>query len=276
MCATIRVKLGEERMSLAAMLTSLPLDFAAAVREVARLGFAHVDIVAVCERDAADREVLAECGVMVACASVGRALPEGCALDAADLMQRHQAVAVVKRQLTDAAQLGATWAYLVPGTDASPAALQRFADSCQALEAHARGRMMQLCLEHIPGRALPTVAKTLSWLKKTELALLLDIGHCLISEEDPVLAVMQAGDRLGYVHLDDNDSVGDLHWPLLTGRLTRDMLVAFFAVLREVKYRGGMSLELNPKNADPILALRQGREIVENHWSLWQKRGQDL
>jgi sugar phosphate isomerase/epimerase len=250
-------------MHVSAMLTSLPLDFAGAVRAAAWLGFTHVDIVGLAERPAADREILAESGLVVSCASVGRRLPAGCTLDAADTGARRQAVAVIKRQLTDAAQLGATWAYVVPATDASSAALDRFADSCAALAPHAKGHMMQLCLEHIPGRALPTVAKALAWLKKTELALLLDVGHCLISEEDLVGAVHKAGDRLGYVHLDDNDSVGDLHWPLLTGRLTHDMLDAFLAVLREVEYRGGLGLELNPDNADPVKALRDGKQIVE-------------
>ena len=50
---------------------------------------------------------------------------------------------------------------------------------------------------------------------------------------------MQAGPRLGYVHFDDNDGVGDLHWPLLTGRLTGDMLEAMLAVLDLGNYAAG-------------------------------------
>jgi sugar phosphate isomerase/epimerase len=124
---------------------------------------------------------------------------------------------------------------------------------------------MRLCVEHIPGRALPTVAQALAWLERVDhdnLALLLDVGHCLISEEDPSQAVVQAGRRLGYVHLDDNDSVGDLHWPLLTGRLTSDMLEAVLTVLELGGYAGGVALELNPENPDPVRALREGREVV--------------
>lgn len=251
-------------MHLAAMLTSLPLNFPDAVGQVAELGFTHVDIVGMIDRPAGDREALAASGLLVSCASLGRNLPVGHTLENADRTARQQAVNLVKRQLTDAAQLGATCTYLVPGMDADAEALNRFADSCQALDVHARACMMQLCLEHIPGRALPTVTKTLAWLKNTGLALLLDIGHCLITEEDPTQAVVQAGARLGYIHLDDNDSVGDLHWPLLTGRLTRDMLDAFFAILRESDYQGGLSLELNPENPDPIKALRDGKRLVDD------------
>ena len=95
------------------------------------------------------------------------------------------------------------------------------------------------------------------------LALLLDIGHCLISREEPADVVRRAGSRLGYVHLDDNDGQGDLHWPLLTGRLTRDGLRELGAALRSVGYRGPLSLELNPANADPVAALREGKGLLE-------------
>src|SRR4051794_3127702 len=108
-------------MHLAAFLTSLPLAFAPALRQLARLGFTHADLVALAERAPADREALAESGLIVSCAALGRALPEGCTLDAPDLAARQQAVALVKSQITDAAQLGATWAYLVPGMEAGAA-----------------------------------------------------------------------------------------------------------------------------------------------------------
>src|SRR5205085_11660752 len=135
---------------------------------------------------------------------------------------------------------------------------ERFAEACCLLADHADDRMMQLCVEHVPGRALPTVTAALAWLERVghdNLRLLLDIGHCLITDEDPSQAVVQAGKRLGYVHLDDNDSVEDLHWPLLTGRLTADMLEAVLTVLRLGGYPGGVALELNANNPDPVGAL---------------------
>src|SRR5262249_24933547 len=148
-------------------------------------------------------------GLLVSCAAVGRGLPEGVTLDAADVEVRRRAVAHVQEQIADAARLGATHCYLVPGHDASPAGLRQFADACATLADFAAGRMLRLCVEHVPGRALPSVAVTLEWLRRLNhdnLFLLLDVGHCLISEEDPSQAVVQAGDLLGYVHLDDNDS----------------------------------------------------------------------
>jgi sugar phosphate isomerase/epimerase len=153
----------------------------------------------------------------------------------------------------------------VSGHDVSRAGLLHFADACAVLADFAAARMMRLCVEHVPGRALATVAATLEWLRQVDhdhLDLLLDVGHCLISDEDPAHAVVHAGERLGYVHLDDNDSVSDLHWPLLTGRLTAEMLDAVLTVLDTDEFQGGVALELNPGNADPVRALAEGRALV--------------
>lgn len=253
-------------MYIAAMLTSLPLDFVAAVAEVERLGFTHIDLVAETDRSAAHREALADTRLLVSCAALGRDLPAGCTLDAPELPTRKAAVAEIQRHISDAAQLGATHAYLIPGLDSTPAGLLRLADTCGVLASYAAQRQIQLCMEHFPGRALPTVAATLRWLETHRLdnvQLLLDVGHCLISEEDPAQAIGQAGPRLGYLHFDDNDSISDLHWPLLTGRLTQDMLDAVFAMLHSSKYQGGLALELHPASPAPVEALRTGKAILE-------------
>jgi len=252
-------------MQLAATLTSLPLAFDEAVLQIRALGFTHVDLIGLIERPASHLEALADSGLLVACAAVGRGLPDGLALDAADVAIRRQAVAHVERQIADAARLGASRCYVVPGHDASRAGLLHFADACAVLADFAAARMMRLCVEHVPGRALPTVAAALQWLDQVDhnhLDLLLDVGHCLISDEDPAHAVLHAGRRLGYVHLDDNDSVSDLHWPLLTGRLTAEMLEAVLTVLDTDEYEGGVALELNPNNADPVRALAEGRALI--------------
>jgi sugar phosphate isomerase/epimerase len=255
-----------EPLPIAVLLTSLPFDFEQAVRQAAALGFQYVDIVALVERPAGHREALADSGLVVSCAAVGRGLPDGVGLDAGPIEQRRSAVETVKRQISDAAQLGATDCYVVPGLDAGADGLRRFADSCADMASHAAGLMVRLCVEHVPGRALPTAAATLAWLAELDhgnLFLLLDTGHCLITQEDAADVVRRAAARLGYIHCDDNDGVGDLHWPLLTGRLTRDELRALCAALASVGYRGPLSLELNPTNADPVGALRQGKALLE-------------
>jgi sugar phosphate isomerase/epimerase len=250
-------------MHLSVLLPSLPLPFEQAVKQAAALGFRQVDVLAATDRPAGHREALAETGLSVRCVSIGKDLADGVALDDADIGRRRAAVAETRRHLADAAGLGATHCYLVPGHDASPHGLARFADSCRVLAEDAGRRMIQLCVEHVPGRALPTVASALDFLNGVDrLRLLIDLGHCLISGEDPAAAVRGAGPRLGFVHLDDNDGVRDCHWPLLTGKLTAAQLAAFLDALDEIAYDGALTLELNPANADPVAALRQGRELL--------------
>jgi sugar phosphate isomerase/epimerase len=253
---------------LSVLLTSLPLDFAPALAEVVRLGFTHVDLVAVVERPAAELDALADSGLLVCCTSLGRHQPPGCTLDATDRDMRREAVRLVRQQLDDTARLGATCAYLVPPAGGAGAGLPAFAEACALLAEHAAGRMVRLCVEAVPGRLLPDAGGTLRFLDQVahpNLGLLLDVGHCLISGEDPAAVVRGAGSRVGHVHLDDNDGQGDLHWPLLTGRLTAGHLEELGVALRAGGYWGGLTLELNPANADPVEALRAGREIAEQY-----------
>jgi sugar phosphate isomerase/epimerase len=251
---------------LAAFATSLPGDFAAVLRQIAALGFAHVDLVAELDRPSEQCEELADSGLLVSCLSLGRQLPPGHSLDAADVGVRCAALALLQRQIADAAQLGATTAYLVPGFDSGVAAMTCFAEGCALLADYAAARKIRLCIEHVPGRSLPTAAATLDWLQQVghpDLNLLLDVGHCLISGENAADIVRRAGQRLGYVHLDDNDGIGDLHWPLLIGRLTQQQLADVIMALRAIGYRGTLALELNPTSSDPAEALRDGKRIVE-------------
>jgi len=252
---------------LAAFLSSLPFDFAEAVRAAAELGFSHVDPVALAERPSAHLDALADSGLVVSCPALGRGLPDGVALDAENLDARRTAVALVQRQIIDSARLGATMAYLVPPVRCDATALAYFTEAVGILAEFAGQRMVRLCIEAFPGRALATAANTLDWLKcfgDNGPALLLDVGHCLISDENAATVVRSAGSRLGYVHLDDNDAQSDLHWPLLTGRLTETHLRELAAALREIKYPGGLGLELNPTaSADPVAAMNRGRHIID-------------
>ncbi len=251
---------------LSAFATSLPGEFAAVLGRIAALGFTHVDLVAEADRPAAQRDALADSGLLVSCMALGRQLPPGHSLDAADVGIRRSTLNWLQRQVADAAQLGATKAYLVPGFDSSETAMTYFTEGCVLLADYAAVRSVRLCVEHVPGRSLPTAATTLYWLQQvghSDLSLLLDVGHCLISGEDAANIVRLAGQRLGYVHLDDNDGIDDLHWPLLTGRLTQQQLADVMAALREIGYRGALSLELNPATAGPVEALRSSKRIVE-------------
>jgi sugar phosphate isomerase/epimerase len=246
---------------LSALVTSLPLAFEQAVRCIDGLGFEYVDVVGMVDRPMSHREALAETKLVVSCAAVGRDLPGGVTLDATSAESRRIAVDTVKRQIDDAAGLGATYCYVTSGCDGSRQGLIAFAEACALLGEHARQRMVRLCLEHVPGRALPTAASVLNRLS-ANLYLLLDIGHCQLSSETPAEIIERVGDRLGYVHLDDNDGKNDLHLPLLAGIMSERDLQSTFTALGRIYYQGPLCLELNAGNEQPELRLREGRELV--------------
>jgi len=192
-------------------------------------------------------------------------LPEDVTLDSADAKISAAAIQYAIRGLDHAAHLQARTAYLIPDLDTSTEALSRFAQALETLAGQAAQRDMRLCIEHAPGRALPTAAGTLQFVRDIahpNLYLLLDIGHLLMTSENPDSVIASAGDRLGYVHLDDNDGEGDLHLSLLDGVMTQDFLDSTFAALEGISYDSAVSLELNPDLPDPLEAIRRSRQIV--------------
>jgi sugar phosphate isomerase/epimerase len=252
-------------LQLSAMLTSLPGEFTTAVRRLATLGFSHVDVVAMADRPAEHLEALADSRLLVSCALIGRELPKGQTLDAEPLAIRRAAVESAREHITDAARLGATTCYLAPGQNTATDGLARFADTCTVMADFAAGRMIRLCVEHIPGSALSRADDTVAWIRAVghpNLRLLLDIGHCLITGEDPLASVVLAGPLLGYVHWDDNDSKDDLHWPLLRGRLTESIIQNVLSACRNANCTS-FALELKNDLDQPEDDLRQGKALIE-------------
>ena len=80
-------------MYLSALLTSLPSSFEQSVSELAQLGFTHVDVVALADRPLPHREALAESGLLVSCAALGRGLPVELTPDAESVESRRTLLA---------------------------------------------------------------------------------------------------------------------------------------------------------------------------------------
>jgi hydroxypyruvate isomerase len=204
-------------------------------------------------------------GLAVSCIGASFGMPEGASLGSADGQAAAQALVHVKKALAYGAALDAAAAYVVPELDNSPEALARYARSLAAAADEAAKLGLKLCVEHFPGRALPTAAATLDFLQglgHPNLYLLFDIGHIQMAGEDPAAVVETAGSRLGYVHLDDNDGQNDQHLALLDGVLTEATLRRAFAALRNIGYTGSISLELNPNLPDPLEAIKRSRKVV--------------
>ena len=151
----------------------------------------------------------------------------------------------------------------VPGHERGGAGALHTVD--HAIADHAAGLDVRVAIEHFPHTALPTIAATLAYLRELahpNLYLLLDIGHAQMSDEDAPAAIADAGPLLGYVHLDDNDGVGNLHLALLDGVLTEASLRATFDALQEHGYSGRASLELHPGLRDPVDAMLRSRDAA--------------
>ena len=103
----------------------------------------------------------------------------------------------------------------------------------------------------------------MSKLDHSNLYLLMDSGHLQISRENPASVIAQAGDRLGYVHLDDNDGQDDLHWALCDGVLTRTRLRELLVALTNSPYMGPVG-KTHPELKNPFESLRKVcRELRE-------------
>lgn len=91
----------------------------------------------------------------------------------------------------------------------------------------------------------------------------LDVGHALITQDDPVEAVRICGDKLACLHTHDNDGISDLHdlpfhkvvshapvrWKPL-----RINWIEFMKALDEVNYRGNLNYEIGMGFPEPFQA----------------------
>jgi len=235
------------------------------LRQVRDIGFDTIDIQPTHQRTLESRLLAQELGLRVSCIGASFGMPEDAALDHADPIGVRRAIDHVIAAIQHGADIGADSVYVIPGADDSPAALERFRRSIAKLADAAAVRAINLAIEHFPGTALPTAMDTLAFIRQVDhdnLYLLYDSGHIQISGEDPESVIANAGDKLGYVHLDDNDGIDDLHWSLLEGVMTDESLIATLRALDAVGYQSALSLELSPALTKPARALSESRDVL--------------
>jgi len=254
-------------MKLSCCVWALTLPEDETMNHMKDLGFAWVDVQPQMLRTDAGLTHLNNLGLQVSCVGASFGMPDGASLSHSDDNQRQRAIDHVINGVDHANTLGADTVYVIPDMDSEISAIKRYAESLRQIADHAQTKHIKVGIEHFPGRALPTALGTLVFLETVghdNLYLLLDSGHLQMSHEDAPTIIRDAGDRLAYVHLDDNDGVGDLHWALCDGVMTRDSLGALLDTLDAVGYDGGVSLELSPKLPDPLNALRDSLKIVQD------------
>ena len=252
-------------MKIACCIWALSLPETELLRQVSELGFSFIDIQPGQLRALESRLLAQELGLSVSCLGASFGMPAGASLDSADDAAREAASNHASESIAQAAEVDADTVYIVPGKDESAGALERYAKSMTALADAARDNGLKLAIEHFPGTALPSANATLEFIHgigNANLYLLIDTGHLQMSGEDPASAIVNAGERLAYVHFDDNDGFGDLHWSLLDGVMTEESLDATLGALQEIGYQGALSLELSPSLKQPAKALRDSRDTL--------------
>lgn len=235
------------------------------LRQIHALGFDTIDIQPTQQRSLESRLLAQELGLRVSCVGASFGMPAGAALDHAEASGVQRAIEHVSAAIQHGADIGADTVYVIPGANDEPAALERYRRSIAQLADAAAAKEIKLAIEHFPGTALPTARDTLAFIRQADhenLYLLYDSGHIQLSGEDPKSVIANAGDRLGYMHLDDNDGVKDLHWSLLDGVMTDESLMATLRALEAIGYAGALSLELSPALANPAKALRESRDVL--------------
>ncbi len=247
-------------LHVAFCLWGLPDDPAVATAFAADSGFQSVDV-----RPGYSRLPNAERTLPVTCMAVAHLMPEGALLDAISEPARQIAVEHVRDGILEAQTLGVTDVYLAPPAVPDAPALTAYRESALTLADEAQRAGIRLGIEHFPGRGLPTVRQTLDFISACghgNLYLLLDAGHNQIAGESVDESIQAAGDRLQYVHVNDNDAQSDLHLGLLEGVQDDAWVSDALRAVVESDYDGPVSVEVNMALSDPRSAAASSLAVI--------------
>ena len=245
------------------LLTGPPLE---SLRRLRGLGFDMVDLRTDCW-DGIRLADLRNAGLTVPCVGITPAsLPDGLTLDALATADAETALPCLVGSLERAASLGVKTAYLVT-PPSRVGGEQTYISSMSRLGDEAARLGVKLCVEPSPGFALGDYTETVRMLDAANsdgLFALLDLGHLLLTGEDPVATIRMLGDRLGYVHVDDNDGLSDVHYGLLEGVLSESTLHSFLDALARSAYNGPLAIEIKSDIPSPLSSLVNSRTAIAN------------
>lgn len=126
-----------------------------------------------------------------------------------------------------------------------------------------------LVLEHLTlleGNVVVTLDDLLSMIREVDsknFASLLDTGHVNVTGESLIDYVLQLGDKLKHIHIDDNDGRSDDHLPPGMGNIN---FAPLFNVLKKRGYNGYLSVEPSfAFSIDPDSAASQGISFLKKY-----------
>ena len=253
-------------MKIACCIWALSEPEIETLRQARDIGFDYIDIQPMHQRSLESQLLAQELGLRVSCVGASFGMPDGAALDHAEPSQRERATGHIIAAIQHAADIGANIVYVIPGLGGKTRRhrpLSPFNPPARRCGRRAKDQTGHRALSrHGAAHRWRGTLEFIRQIGHENLYLLYDSGHIQMSGEDPEAVIANAGDRLGYVHLDDNDGVSDLHWSLLDGVMTDESLVTILRALDAVGYQGALSLELSPALTKPARALSESRDVL--------------
>jgi sugar phosphate isomerase/epimerase len=174
------------------------------------------------------------------------------------------------RALTLAKELGAPCITTEPGGPVEPGAswaagLKLFVEMLKPVAEHAEKEGVLLLVEPEPGLLIETAAQFEEFMRHIDspaVGLNFDIGHMYCVGDEPAPAVRQLAKWIRHVHLEDIAATR-VHHHLVPGEGAIDFKSTLQA-LRDVSYTGWVTIELYPYVDDPDAAARLALERVLN------------
>jgi sugar phosphate isomerase/epimerase len=264
----------------------LKFSFAEAVRRLAGIGYAGVEIMAdvphawpaylLPEQKQAIRDALAKHKLaisninafMMHAISDDRQLYWHPSWIEPDPHYRHVRILHTKRALTLAKELGAACITTEPGGPVEPgaswsAALKLFVEMIKPVAEHAEKEGVLLLVEPEPGLLIETADQFEEFMKLIDspaVGLNFDIGHHYCVKDDPAPTILRLAKFIRHVHLEDIAATR-VHHHLVPGEGSIDFAAALKAIQR-ISYAGWVTIELYPYVDDPDAAARTARERI--------------
>ncbi|MBQ4591073.1 MAG: sugar phosphate isomerase/epimerase [Clostridia bacterium] len=127
-------------------------------------------------------------------------------------------------------------------------------EKLKIVEAHIKenGLSIRICLENLKGifATADELNGIIDQLDDTCFGICLDTGHLNLCDRDQVTFIRKAGNRLGALHIADNEGEKDQHMmPYGKGNIKWDLVVK---TLREIDYGGLFNLEIPGERLAPL------------------------
>ncbi len=173
------------------------------------------------------------------------------------------------RALTLARELGAKCITTEPGGPLEPgqswsAALKLFVEMLKPVVAHAEKEGVLLLIEPEPGLLIETADQFLELMRHLDspaVGLNFDIGHAYCVGDDPATTIPRVAKYVRHFHLEDIAATR-VHHHLVPGEGAIDFAATFRAI-RQIGYDGWVTIELYPYVDDPDAAARTALERVK-------------